>query len=175
MWWTFKKKDAAKMADFHTNERKTQPSEVDFLKDEREKDATRIGGLSERKTQLRWRTFKTKERHNQSRWTFGKKDAAKMADFQIMKERHNQRWRTFNEANKGKTQPRWRTFTHEKKDATKDGGLSTKTKGVTQPTMADLTTKDEARNVFEVCINEEERRSQYGGLSICEGHYHKLY
>ena len=103
MWWTFKKKDAAKMADFHTNEEKTQPSEVDFLKDEREKDATRIGGLFERKTQPRWRTFKTKERHNQ-------------------------RWRTFNERNKEKTQPKWRTFTHEKKDATKDGGLSTKTK-----------------------------------------------
>ena len=83
-----------------------------------------------------------------------------MADFQITKERRNQRWRT---------------FTHEKKDATKDGGLSTKTKEATQPTMADLTTKNEARNVFEVCINEEERRSQYGGLSICEGYYHKLY
>ena len=41
--------------------------------------------------------------------------------------------------------------------------------------MADWTTKNEARNVFEVCINEEERRSQYGGLSICEGYYHKLY
>ena len=105
MWWTFKKKDAAKMADFHTNEEKTQPSEVDFLKDEREKDATRIGRLSERKTQPRWRTFKTKERHNQ-------------------------RWRTFNERDEGKTQPKWRTLTPEKKDSTKVGGLS---EGKTQP------------------------------------------
>jgi hypothetical protein len=55
-----------------------------------------------------------------------------MVDFEITKERHNQRWRTFNDANKGKTQPKWRTFTHEKKDTTKDGGLSTKTKGATR-------------------------------------------
>ena len=81
-----------------------------------------------------------------------------MADFHTREEKRNQRWRT---------------FTREKKDATKDGGLSTKTKGVTQPTMADLTTKDEARNVFEVCINEEEGRSQDGELSVCEGYYHK--
>ena len=151
------------MADFQ-NERKTQPKMADFQRKGRRKDATKMADSHTRK-----------ERHNQSRWTLGRKDAAKMADFQITKERHNQRWRTFNEANERKTQPKWRTFTHEKKDATKDGGLSTKTKEATQPTMADLTTKNEARNVFEVCINEEERRSQYGGLSICEGYYHKLY
>ena len=125
MRWTFKKKDATKMADFHTNEGKTQSSKVDFLKDEREKDATRIGGLSKRKTQQRWRTLQNErktqpkmadfqrkrqgkdstkmadfhtreERHNQSRWTFGRKDAAKMADFHTREERRNQRWRTFN-------------------------------------------------------------------------------
>ncbi len=100
------------------------------------------------------------ERHNQSSWTFGKKDAAKMVDFQITKEKHNQRWRTFNEANKGKTQPKWRTFTHEKKDATKDGGLSTKTKSQqwrtwqpkTKPEMylrCALTRKKDAANMAD--------------------------
>jgi hypothetical protein len=53
-----------------------------------------------------------------------------------------------------------------------NGGLSTKRKE-TQPTMADLTNKDEARHLFEVCINEEEGRSQDGELSVCEGYYHK--
>jgi hypothetical protein len=133
---------------------------VDFPKERRSKD----GGL-----------YKTKERHNQRWRTFNERDKGKTQP----------KWRTFTHEKKdttkvgglseGKTQPRWRTFTHEKKDATKDGGLSTKTKGATQPTMADLTTKNEARNVFEVCFTEEERRSQYGGLSICEGYYHKLY
>ena len=70
------------MAYFHTNEGKTQPSEVDFLKDEREKDATRIGGLSERKTQPKWRTL-----------TPEKKDTTKVGGL-----------------SEGKTQPKWRTF-----------------------------------------------------------------
>jgi hypothetical protein len=39
--------------------------------------------------------------------------------------------------------------------------------------MADLKNKDETRDVFEVCINEKERRSQNGGLSICKGYYNK--
>ena len=90
--------------------------------------------------------------------------------------------------NERKTQPKIGGLSERrKKDTIKDGGLSKKPtkerrnqngglstkRKETQPTMADLTNKDEARHLFEVCINEEEGRSQDGELSVCEGYYHK--
>ena len=116
MRWTFKKKDATKMADFHTNEGKTQSSKVDFLKDEREKDATRIGGLSKRKTQQRWRTLQNERKTQPKMADFQRcqqrKDATKMADFrneeetkceiESARERRNQNGGLSNKETKGK-------------------------------------------------------------------------